>query len=363
MVTNTGNVALTDLTLEDDKFGTELEALLVSYPLPESLAPGEWFERTISVTGSETVDFQHSNTATATGKYEEEVVDDSNSAHYITVAPETGANIRVKKFVSVDDGITWDDADEPSGPTVAVGEEVQFKFVVTNTGDVNLTGLTLDDDVFETELAALLDNDSLPQSLAPGASFERILTGIIAIEGQHSNTATATGLGNGDMVSDDDPAHYKGIVVGDDCRKVGSAWANIEGGIRFSAGNATYFEYEKEAGITDTPVYVQLGMGANYIKVGTLRVQNDNDTIYVKFIADFPYTWGVAHLYVGLAAPTQHAPGQLGFKHEPVNLFPEYEFELDQIFEEQGGDLTSFSAIEVGDTIYIAAHTDVWKCE
>ena len=113
--------------------------------------------------------------------------------------------INVKKYVSVDGGGTWHDAQSAPGPSVEEGSEVQFKFVVTNTGNVELTDITLSDDVFDLSDAVL--TDPLPE----GDSFEYILTAT-AVEGQHQNTATATGVHDGVTYSDTDVAHYWGYV-------------------------------------------------------------------------------------------------------------------------------------------------------
>ena len=59
-------------------------------------------------------------------------------------------SIDIEKYVSVDDGNTWQDADTPPGPEVLAGSEtVWFRFIVTNDGDVSLTNVTLSDTDFE----------------------------------------------------------------------------------------------------------------------------------------------------------------------------------------------------------------------
>jgi len=89
---------------------------------------------------------------------------------------------------------------------------VQFRYVVTNTGEVHLSALTLTDNVFEAELEGILDTQPLPDDLAPGASFTRILTGIDAEAGQHKNTVTASGEYNNLPYQETDDAHYFGKV-------------------------------------------------------------------------------------------------------------------------------------------------------
>ena len=52
-------------------------------------------------------------------------------------------SIDVKKYVSVDNQTTWDDAQTAPGPWVKVGNPVFFKYVVTNTGEVTLSPVRL----------------------------------------------------------------------------------------------------------------------------------------------------------------------------------------------------------------------------
>jgi len=109
--------------------------------------------------------------------------------------------VDIEKFVSAD-GVTWQDADAAPGPLVTPGGQVSFRFVVTNTGNVELTTLTLSDTVYD------LSTCTLPATLPPGAFFECVVGPFIAVDGQHSNTATASGMFNGVPVSDSDSGNY-----------------------------------------------------------------------------------------------------------------------------------------------------------
>jgi hypothetical protein len=113
-------------------------------------------------------------------------------------------SIDVEKVVSVDHQATWVDADEAPGPEVSVGHDVYFKFVVTNNGSLELTNLTLTDTVID------LGECSVPMTLAPGATFDCVVGPFLAILGQHTDTATATGESSGITASDSDLAHYSG---------------------------------------------------------------------------------------------------------------------------------------------------------
>ncbi|HEY3274110.1 MAG TPA: hypothetical protein VGJ92_10120, partial [Methanocella sp.] len=115
------------------------------------------------------------------------------------------AAIDVEAYVSADGGSTWQDADNATGPYLASGTAPQFKFVVSNTGKVNLSKVDVTDDVF--------GNIWHDGTLAAGASHEAVLTGTWAT-GQHTNLATATGSDRSVTVKDSDAANYFGSVPG-----------------------------------------------------------------------------------------------------------------------------------------------------
>ncbi len=115
--------------------------------------------------------------------------------------------IDIEKFITVD-GVTWQDADAAPGPYVTPGGQVSFRFVVTNTGNVELTTFTLLDSVFD------LSTCTLPATVPPGAFFECIAGPFLAVDGQHSNIGTVSGMSNGVVVTDSDSANYfSGIVT------------------------------------------------------------------------------------------------------------------------------------------------------
>ena len=131
--------------------------------------------------------------------------------------------IDVEKYVVVN-GVDVD-ADSPTGPQILYahdGQLVQFKFVVTNTGNVTLYNVALTDDDgkdgLDIEPILLsgpelqdLDGDGEVDDLAPGDSVTAYLTRPWE-DGQHVNKAEATGEGpQGQDVSDCDLAHYFGV--------------------------------------------------------------------------------------------------------------------------------------------------------
>lgn len=191
VVTNDGTMELTDVTLTDDEYG-------FSYRMSGVLAPGESFTYNLGPLTAEAG--QHTNTATATGEYDGETYNDADDAHYFGVAP----SINVKKYVSVD-GQTWEDADAAPGPEVFVGEDIWFRFVVTNDGTVALTDLTLVDSAYDFSY-------QMAGPLARGGSFTYNLGALAAELGQHTNTATASGDYGDETYSDTDNANYAGVV-------------------------------------------------------------------------------------------------------------------------------------------------------
>ena len=143
---------------------------------------------------------QHTNTAATSGVYDGVTVRDSDDANYIA---QSKPAIDVEKLVSVDGQTTWQDADAPTGPLTTVGSSVYFKFIVTNTGNVPLSDVTLDDNVYDLSGCA-----AIPEPLAVGASYTCTYGPVTAPFGQHKNTATATGRYDGVTVADTDDAHY-----------------------------------------------------------------------------------------------------------------------------------------------------------
>ena len=106
----------------------------------------------------------------------------------------------MEKYVSVDGGGNWSDADV-TGPDMIFRTNPQFKFVVNNTGNVNLTGINLND----TRLNMSGCNVDFP--LAVGASYVCFATDpwtpVLL-----NNTANVTVNFGGLNYSDTDDAHY-----------------------------------------------------------------------------------------------------------------------------------------------------------
>lgn len=95
------------------------------------------------------------------------------------------------------------DADISPGPSILEGDQVEWTYVVTNTGDVVLSNITVTDDQGVTV-------DCTQSSLVPGSSMTCSGSGT-AVAGQYANVGTATGGSpKGTSVMDADPSHYYG---------------------------------------------------------------------------------------------------------------------------------------------------------
>ena len=120
--------------------------------------------------------------------------------------------IDVEKYVW--NGSAWLDADSATGPALLSGSAVQFKFVVSNTGNVTLNNVTLSDlnlvtNTLEDINGATAGTNITIATLAPGASATYTYNDTWAM-GQQSDRATATA----GPVSDSDDAHYVGYKAG-----------------------------------------------------------------------------------------------------------------------------------------------------
>jgi uncharacterized repeat protein (TIGR01451 family) len=184
-ITNSGNVALTNVTLADNKISS------VNLPANTTLVPGASTTVTATYAVSQNmIDAGTSiiNVATATGKM---------STTSVTATATATVTINQKPCISVT---------KTASPTIysAAANIITYTYVVTNTGNVTLNPVTLTDNKLGTI--------TLPvSSLAPGASttatFKYTITSNDIKAGCITNVATATGTPlTGSKVSDTDTA-------------------------------------------------------------------------------------------------------------------------------------------------------------
>lgn len=186
VVTNTGDEMLINVTVTDD-----LEGAVCRF---DTLDVDE--SQTCELIGTATIgQYENVATAAATGSGGTPVSDEDPS-HYIgavVVGPGTPA-IDLEKLTN---GV---DADLGPGPRLEIGSTVEWTYLVTNVGDLDLTNVTVVDDI-EGSVCVLPE-------LAVGTQRECNLTGT-AIGGEYRNVATASGTAtNDETVTDTDPSHY-----------------------------------------------------------------------------------------------------------------------------------------------------------
>ncbi|MEK7344573.1 MAG: hypothetical protein AAB176_02670 [Pseudomonadota bacterium] len=203
-VNNPGSVTLTNLTVVDDLTG--MSEFLAS------LAPGatvtyysSYMLTQADLDSNAGGDGVLTNTATADTN-ETPVFTDAEG---VTVVYQP--DIDLTKYVSVDNGTTWIDANSPTGPLLSSGSGInpQFKYTVTNSGNITLADVTLTDAVYDLNGAEAGTAYSVG-NLAAGASMSFIFTDATWAEGQQSGNAAVSVAGM-PSVLDIDNAYYLGV--------------------------------------------------------------------------------------------------------------------------------------------------------
>ena len=203
-VTNLGSVTLTNLRVTDDLTGLD-ETLA-------SLAPGATQTYTSSYTLLQSDldsdgggNRQIENYATADTNETGQMVDFEG----VTVIYD--AQIDLTKYVSVDKGATWEDANALTGPILADASDINplFKYTAFNNGTVTLNNTTLSDPAFDLNGAEPGTTWSWG-TLTPGGLAEYIFEAPFAL-GQNSGDARVTATTAYAPVLDIDNAYYLGV--------------------------------------------------------------------------------------------------------------------------------------------------------
>ena len=206
IVTNSGNVPLADVSVVDDVLGAVTNFVGGDTDNDGLLDLTETWTYTASTTATAG---QYENTGTVTGNpVDEQGTDipgltdqtDSDIDHHFGANPD----IKIVKYVN------GDDADTPTGPHVPVGSTVTFTYIVTNTGNVPLSNVSVTDDKLGTitSFTGDTDNDGL-LDLTETWTFTKTAT---ALAGQQTNIGTVSGTdtNTNQTVTDDNPANYFG---------------------------------------------------------------------------------------------------------------------------------------------------------
>jgi uncharacterized repeat protein (TIGR01451 family) len=122
----------------------------------------------------------------------------SDPSHYIGVFPS----------IIIEKATNTEDADDPTGPYIPVGDAVTWSYVITNNGSAPLTGITAVDYRAAGGFTVLSCPDD---ELDPGEDMTCTSLMGISEPGQFVNVSSVTGIDPfGDRVTDFDPSHYFG---------------------------------------------------------------------------------------------------------------------------------------------------------
>jgi hypothetical protein len=191
VVTNVGNVALTNIALSDNTYSTAQCAQ------PATLEPDASFVCPLGPFSIE--EGQHSNTATVSAEFTNGIAADTDTVYYFSGdLPQ----IEIQKFVTTDGGTSW----VTNGQAV-IGSDVSFKFVINNTGNVSLSNLSLVDNVFDTSSCVL------PAVLNAGETYDDCVIGPFpAGDTEHTNIAAVSAVFEGQSVGDTARASYQPVA-------------------------------------------------------------------------------------------------------------------------------------------------------
>ncbi|WP_158599226.1 hypothetical protein, partial [Methanohalophilus sp. RSK] len=197
-VTNTGNVNLSSIDVQDNITGVTPAYLSGDTNDDGIMEPGEvWMYNATGIAE----EGQYANLGNVTGTPEVgENVTDEDPSHYFGSTP----------LIDIEKSTNGDDADTPTGPLVPVGDDVEWVYNVTNTGNVNLSSIDVQDNITGVTPAYLSGDTNDDGIMEPGEVWMYNATGI-AEEGQYANLGNVTGTPEvGENVTDEDPSHYFG---------------------------------------------------------------------------------------------------------------------------------------------------------
>ncbi|MEV1009674.1 hypothetical protein [Streptomyces sp. NPDC049881] len=237
VVTNSGNTDIADLVVTDDH--------VADVVCPDTtLSPGE----SVTCTGSYVVTAADgdagsvTNTATATGTSDGDTVTSPPDDATVDVAPAPSPAIHLDKEETF------------PGTTYEVGQRIDYTYTVTNTGNTEITGITVDDDVVEDVTCA-------ETTLAPGESTtctgSHVATPEDGDRGQVVNIATASGTSDGGTVTSP-PDSVAVPVIPRQTPSLGIEKSVLDPRV-YQVGDQVFYEYVvTNTGNTEiTDVYVQ----------------------------------------------------------------------------------------------------------
>src|SRR5690625_4891479 len=206
-VTNSGNVPLTDVVINDARIGAE--DLFVA----DEMIPGaeETVVFTYTITQEDINDGGVWNIATVTGDDPsgDPVEDDSEDPEPLDPSdPNYDPDCPDCTFTELDQDPSIEllksgvYVDANGDDIVNVGDEIHYTFTVTNTGNVTLTDVVIDDD--RLGVSDLFVSSSIDPDISVAVVYEYAITQADIDDGGVWNMATVTGDDpNGDPVKDD----------------------------------------------------------------------------------------------------------------------------------------------------------------
>jgi uncharacterized repeat protein (TIGR01451 family) len=187
LITNTGNVTITDPTVNEIAFSGSGELSEIVCPADDTLAPGEDITCTATyvVTQADVDSGELSNTATATGTTPGGGQTEPSTPSTTVVTTDPLPAIAVVKTADVEE-------------VREVGQTVTYSFVVSNIGNVTLTDPAVTEGEFSGN-GTLSDVVCPDEDLAPGDSITctatyQVVAADLADGGTLTNTATATAM-------------------------------------------------------------------------------------------------------------------------------------------------------------------------
>ena len=192
IVTNPGDVALTNIAVTDNKGVTPVYQSGDTNGDAALDVDETWIYQ---ATGTATAG-QYENLGEVTGWYLDQSVSDSDLSHYCGIGC-------VELVIDIEKHTNGEDADTAPGPTVLVGDTVTWTYIITNNNNIiTLTNIEVTDDI--------LGPIGTIDSLDPGESATLTHTGIVTA-GQYVNIGTATAEFLGQTITDTDASHHSGV--------------------------------------------------------------------------------------------------------------------------------------------------------
>jgi uncharacterized repeat protein (TIGR01451 family) len=234
LVTNTGTVPITTVTLVDDRIGA-ITTIINQGNGDNVLDPAEVW--TYRATGTAITGF-YGNQATVTGlSAAGRQATDSDTSNYRGAT----ASIDIEKFTN---GNQADNATDSDVPQLNVGSAVTWTYQVTNNGSLDLNNVQVTDNVLGaiTNITDRGDGDTV---LEPNEIWRYTATGT-AQTGAYENLGSVSAIAeNQQTVTDQDFSHYVGISAGIQVKKFVNGFdADTSGsGPNIIQGNLVTFTY------------------------------------------------------------------------------------------------------------------------